>query len=58
MRMTEIFLEVEEKVLEHLPYCECMDELMDRLMASSVAKYGREMMIPLVEEIWFEHTAN
>ena len=55
MRMTEVFIEVEAKILEHLPYCECMEELMDRLMASSVAKYGREMMMPLVEEIWFEH---
>ena len=42
MRMTEVFIEVEDKILEHLPYCECMDELMDRLMASSVAKYGEE----------------
>ena len=58
MRMTEVLIEVEDKILEHLPYCECMDELMDRLMASSVAKFGSEIMIPLVEDLWFEHTAN
>ena len=56
MSMTDVLIAIEQEVERHIPYCECMAELFDRVMKSNVARYGEELIIPVVEDLWFEHT--
>ena len=56
MSMTDVLIAIEQEVECHIPYCECMAELLDRVMKSNVARYGEELIIPVVEDLWFEHT--
>ena len=54
-KMSQLWVEVEQEVQDHIPYCECIEELMDRVMRSSVAKYCEENLLPIIETTWFEH---
>ena len=56
MSITDVLIAIEQEVECHIPYCECMSELFDRVMKSNVARYGEELIIPVVEDLWFEHT--
>lgn len=56
MSMTDVLIAIEQEVECHIPYCESMAELFDRVMKSNVARYGEELIIPVVEDLWFEHT--
>ena len=54
-KMSQLWVEVEQEVQDHIPYCECIEELMDRVMRSSVAKYGEENLLPIIETTCLEH---
>jgi len=57
MSTKDILMEIEQEVECHIQ-CECIEEVFDRVMQSSVSKYGEVLIMSVVEQLWNEYTTD
>ena len=57
MSTKDILMEIEQEVECHIQ-CNSIEEVFDRVMQSSVSKYGEVLIMSVVEQLWNEYTTD
>lgn len=57
MATKDMLMEIEQDVEHHIQ-CDSIEECFDRVMQTSVSRFGEVLVMSVVEDLWNEYTSN